>query len=296
MIVWIFQTGEPLHIDGNLLRPMRAINLAQELASKNHEVILWSSDFYHQEKKHRFGFYNKIKISKFIEIRLIPSPGYKKNIGFGRLYDHFILARNLKKILALENEKPNIAFVGYPTVEAAHVMIKWLNIYNIPTILDVKDQWPIIFLDILPDMLKPLGNLFLFPYIYFSRKVFRNASALVSISPEFLDWALKFSGRGKTYLDKVVPLTNSLRMLSNSDLTDANNWWDAMGIKNDTLSKFIFIGSHSRAFDFDPIHDAASIHKDCQFIICGHGEYYLHLRKKFSNLNNCGIIDFKLKY
>ena len=35
LIVWILQTGEPLHIDKNFLRPMRAINLTNKLIEKS---------------------------------------------------------------------------------------------------------------------------------------------------------------------------------------------------------------------------------------------------------------------
>lgn len=50
MNVWIFQSGEPIHLDKKNVRPMRAINLSNMLIKKNHHVILWSSSFYHQKK------------------------------------------------------------------------------------------------------------------------------------------------------------------------------------------------------------------------------------------------------
>jgi hypothetical protein len=49
LLVWVFQTGEPLHIDGNNARPMRAMNLSNALVQSGHRVVLWSSAFYHQE-------------------------------------------------------------------------------------------------------------------------------------------------------------------------------------------------------------------------------------------------------
>ena len=51
MNILIFQSGEPLHIDGGNPRPMRAMNLANKLVEKGHTVIILSSRFYHQEKK-----------------------------------------------------------------------------------------------------------------------------------------------------------------------------------------------------------------------------------------------------
>ena len=49
MKIWIFQSGEPLHTDADNLRPMRAMNLANVLLDMGHEVVLWSSSFFHQE-------------------------------------------------------------------------------------------------------------------------------------------------------------------------------------------------------------------------------------------------------
>ena len=60
MKVWIFQTGEPLHIDTNLTRPMRAMNLANFLTMNAHEVTIWTSSFYHQSKEHRYSKFKSI--------------------------------------------------------------------------------------------------------------------------------------------------------------------------------------------------------------------------------------------
>jgi len=97
--VWILQTGEPLHIDGENARPMRAMNLSNALVQAGHKVVLWSSAFYHQEKRHRSSTAKSIRVSDNLEIRLIPSRGYKRHISVGRLIDHGQLAFNLKKML-----------------------------------------------------------------------------------------------------------------------------------------------------------------------------------------------------
>ena len=82
--------------------------------------ILWGSAFYHQEKRHRAHEFQKIRINDLLEIRLVPSRGYKKHIGSARLIDHAGLASNLKKILVSEDDLPDVAFVGYPLIEFAH--------------------------------------------------------------------------------------------------------------------------------------------------------------------------------
>ena len=77
--IWILQTGEPIHLDDDSPRPMRGMNLANKLIECGHNVNFISSTFYHQKKF--IGYKNKInKINTQLNITLINSPGYKKNI------------------------------------------------------------------------------------------------------------------------------------------------------------------------------------------------------------------------
>jgi hypothetical protein len=62
LTVWILQTGEPLPIDLENPRPMRAVNLANALIAAGHRVVLWSSAFSHQKKQHRSHKASKIII------------------------------------------------------------------------------------------------------------------------------------------------------------------------------------------------------------------------------------------
>ena len=52
MNIWIFQTGEPLHIDKENYCPMRVMNLVNMLVDQRHSVTIWSSAFFNQEKKY----------------------------------------------------------------------------------------------------------------------------------------------------------------------------------------------------------------------------------------------------
>ena len=290
LTVWILQTGEPLHIDDGSPRPMRAMNLANVLNAAGHKVVLWSSSFYHQEKKHREGINKIIKISPQLEIRLIQSPGYQRNIGLGRLWDHFKLACNLSKELQNISDFPDIAFIGYPPIEAASVLARWLRGKSIPSILDIKDQWPAIFVEALPRSAQWLGRVLLSPYFYYGKRALRDASAFTSISNGFLGWTLNFAGRTRNNNDMVVPLTSPNNSTPEMDLVNAGLWWDALGVDTKAIPRLYFVGSHSRAFVFEPIIEAAKYfyHKniDCQFVICGSGPESSRWKKMSNGLTN----------
>lgn len=290
MKVWLFQTGEPLHTDGGAPRPMRAMNLADALVQAGHDVVLWSSSFYHQEKQHRSRDSKRIAISERFEIRLIPSPGYSRNIGLSRLWDHAVLARNLGKELGIESMSPDVAFIGYPPIETAAVMTRWLANRGVPCILDVKDQWPHIFIDALPLPLRPIGRLALMPYFYYARRTFQDATAFTSMAKSFLQWSADFAGREINGLDKIVPLTMNKGQLSNAELLEAGHWWDQQGVKADGTFRICFVGSHSRAFDMGPVFDAvkqaSNLGQKIQFVLCGDGEESFNWQSEMKGLNN----------
>jgi glycosyltransferase involved in cell wall biosynthesis len=289
-LVWVFQTGEPLHIDGKNARPMRAMNLSNVLIQAGHRVVLWSSDFYHQEKRHRSSKTQIIRVSDNLEIRLIPSSGYQRHIGFRRLIDHAWLAFNLKKMLRQDESLPDVAFIGYPPIESAAVLTRWLVRHGVPSLLDVKDQWPLLFLDAVSAPLRPLGRLVLWPYFHIARRAMRDATGLSAMANGFLDWALAFAGRARTDMDGVFPLTSPLGQVSASQLEEARQWWNEQGILDDGRARVCFVGSHMSIFDFKPVHEAAKIAANanipCEFIICGDGGSSAELRAMMGGLSN----------
>jgi glycosyltransferase involved in cell wall biosynthesis len=277
MKVWILQTGEPLPTDGGSPRPMRAMNLAAALSERGHDVVLWSSAFYHQEKRHRTCDFQQIPVSERLTVNLVPSPGYSRNIGPDRLYDHAILGVNLKRLLESNRfPAPDVAFIGFPPIESAAVMTHWLRDRAVPVMVDAKDQWPTIFLEPLPSILRPIGRLALLPYFYLAKRTFRDASAFCSMSDEFIDWMCRLADRGRGQFDHAAPLTSPLASVSRESLSDATAWWRDCGVDTSNDRRVAFVGSLSSAFDFSIV---ARLAKRClenrvesQFVICGHGD------------------------
>lgn len=296
MNIWIFQSGEPLHCDQDNPRPMRAMNLANKLVEKGHKVVLWSSAFSHQAKSHRSKTYKKIHISDSLEIRLIPSTGYKKNISISRFYDHCVLAWNLHKKLVLEKSAPDAAFIGYPPIEPAYIMSTWLNKNNVPFFLDMKDQWPHILVKSFPSFLRPIARLILSPYFYIAKKTIKNSTAISAHVSGFIKWALLFSKRESSESDKIFPLTAPEDKVDPNLLEKSKIWWADQGVIKNNLLKIIFVGTFSRAYNFDDIFDAsAKLSKegiDCQFILCGDGDRNEELRFKAKSHSNIKIIEW----
>jgi glycosyltransferase involved in cell wall biosynthesis len=290
METWLFQTGEPLHVDAGNPRPMRAMNLANALVERGHRVVLWSAAFYHQEKRHRSREYARIRVSDALEVRLVPSRGYSRNIGPDRLLDHAQLALNLRRALAEERQAPDVGFVGYPPIEFAAVATRWLKSRGVPSLLDGKDQWPEIFVQRFPAALKPLARVAFWPYAHLGRRAMRDATGLTSMAGAFLDWMREFSGREPSPFDGVFPLSPTDSASSDAGVTGAFDWWAERGVRDDGRPRFMFVGSFSHAMDFGPVRAAAEKARrdgrDWQFVICGDGTIAGELRQMFAGLDN----------
>jgi glycosyltransferase involved in cell wall biosynthesis len=229
-------------------------------------------------------------LSENLEYRLIPSPGYDRNIGLGRLWDHAVLGVNLRRMLNDRMDLPDVCFIGYPPIETATVMARWLKERGVPTLLDVKDQWPTLFLDSVPSPFKALGRIVLSPYYLSARRAMRDATGISAMADSFLQWALLFAGRSRSSHDIVVPLTSPRNESGDADLLEASEWWAARGVREDSTPRFCFIGNHARSFDFNPIVAAARSlaenHVDCDLIIAGTGESSADWKKAATGLPN----------
>jgi glycosyltransferase involved in cell wall biosynthesis len=276
LVIWILHTGEPLPTDKDISRPMRAINLTNKLIEKGHKVILWSSSFNHQIKEHRSRDYKQLKVNDNLEVRLIPSCGYKKNISIKRLIDHAQLGYNLKNILKKEKNKPDIAFLGFPPIEINFVMSNWLSKNKIPFLVDVKDLWPDVFIENLIGWKKKVLKFFLFFYFFATKKIYNQATGITTITDNFLKKIEDFSQRKTNKFNKVYPTVSDLTV-KNYDLSSIENWWNDMGVYDDNIFKVVYVGNLSSNIDLLEIKKAAQSFKKkdikIQFIICGSGDH-----------------------
>jgi glycosyltransferase involved in cell wall biosynthesis len=284
LTVWIFQTGEPIHLDQVNARAMRAMNLSDELVSKGHQVVLWTSDFDHFSKKSRFGKATEINYSDLLSIKLIQSNGYTAHRSLIRFWDHFQLAFNLRKMLHGQIP-PDVAFVGLPPVEAAWVMSRWLKKNEIPFMIDIKDTWPENYVDLFPKKMRFIGKFVFAPLFFMRNWAVRNADGIVSITEDFLNWARRVSNTNMKEFDFVAPLVPSQRKYSRSEELAAEDWLDKNNVLNDGRIRAYFVGSLNDVFDFEPIFFAAK-NSGTEFVICGEGPLRETLENKFKALSN----------
>jgi glycosyltransferase involved in cell wall biosynthesis len=288
MIFWILQTSEPIHFDNLGLRPMRAMNLANYLISKNHKVVLWTSDFDHYEKIHRRESHIEKEITRNLKIIFIKSPGYSKNISIRRLYDHLFMAANLSKMLK-NKDKPDIAILGMPPIETAWIMAKWLNKHDVPFYIDIKDAWPEIFTKRSFFIFRGIIVLLTLPLKYARNRTLGLSAGISAPTKEFLSWAIEKSKRSKNNFDRPTPLTAPFDSYSAQDLSEGDRLLNSLGILTDHKLRLCFIGTLTTSYNFEPIIQAIK-NSDIELIIAGSGPLLPKLQKICSNFSNIKIL------
>lgn len=292
MKIWILQTGEYLPTDENKGRPMRAMNLSDFFIKNGHSITLLSSDFSHQYKIHRTKTFSSIKINKNYKLILIPSIGYQTNISLKRILDHFILGLNTFKYLIKikKSDYPDFVFIGYPPIETCFFLTIWLKINKIPFCIDVKDQWPHIFLLKSRGYIRKILKLILLPYFYAAKYSLYRADFLTAITPKFLNWSENFSNNYSKN-NQTLYLVPNIQEISEEKLHENLSWWQKkVGIDITQKNKIIFAGNINNAYDFDNLTLALLNPKlekfNFEVVICGEGDRKIELEEKLNHKKN----------
>ena len=289
MRIWLITVGEPLPTDG-AERLLRAGILAEMLSAKGHDVVFWTSTFDHTKKKQRFTENTEIQIKKNYKIILLKSSPYKSNISISRIISHKNSAAQFAN-LSLTEKKPDIILASYPTIELCVQAVRYGEKFHVPVVIDSRDMWPDIFLNLAPGFLKPLARLILHPMFSGAKEVFGKADALFGITNGYVSWALGYAGRKKNKFDSEFPLAYDDKIPDKKMIKEAYSFWKNFGISNSSKTFVVsFFGTVGRQFELETVIKAAKILQDekvnIKFVICGSGEMLDNCKNMASGLNN----------
>jgi len=277
MKIWLVSIGEPIPIEGNHVRLMRSGMLAQELASRGHEVTWWTCTFNHSEKRHLFAEQRKILLCESYRIILLHSIGYKKNISVRRFIDHVFLGHNLLQSFRME-VRPDIIFCCMPALELSYMTVRYGNSQSIPVVIDLRDMWPDIFLNRMPIFIRSIAK---FPMRYFLhqiRFICRNARALTGITDGYVEWGLRYANRSPTWRDRTFPLAYQAEPPTAEEIRDAEIFWRREGVFLDSDERFVvcLFANIVRQLDLETVIAAAQrlekSGRKFRFVFCGRGE------------------------
>lgn len=277
MKVWVIQVGEPLPIDPGTPRLWRSGLLAEHLAARGHDVVWWGSTFVHRTKRHRHAADVGVSLGPRLELFMLHSPGYRRNVSLGRLRDHAVLGRRFRD-LAEARPRPDVIHCGFPTIELAVEAARYGARHDVPVVLDARDLWPDIFVDAVPGPLRFLARLALRSQRARTSEAFRLARAISGHTPGFVEFGLRHAGRAAGDLDRAFPFGYPVNRPTDAQIATASAFWESHGLSLDGRTPIVcFLGSFGvqRALDLmTPIHAARILHERgtaVRFVLCGSG-------------------------
>ncbi len=299
MNVWVVKIGEPLPIEEHSdQRLYRTGYLCQLLVHYGHTVTWWTSTFNHSHSIHYFDKDTQITLGKNYTIKAFYGPGYIKHVSLKRVIDHYNVSFKIWRAMKKEAVLPNIILISYPPIETCSRTVSFAQKNNIPVVIDLRDMWPDIFLNVFPPLLKPLAKILLLPKFWETRRAFSRASALFGITQGFLEWGLRYARRDRSTLDGVFPFSYHSPEVSPNQMKEADQFWDNLGVISNGFKYVCYLGSITRLTNLDTIFTASAILRErsvpVKFIICGTGDkfsYYLEKSKDYPAVIMAGFIN-----
>jgi len=289
MRVWLINTDEPLPIDGENVRLRRVGILADYLAKQGHDVAWWTSTLDHWHKVQRFSRDTALTLDNGCRVHVLHAVGYRKNISLSRLLNHRLVARKFTR-LAEKDLPPDAILCSYPTLDTSVAAVEYGRRANVPVVLDIRDLWPDIFLELAPARTRGLARLVLSPMFSQARRACSGAFAITGNSPAFVDFGLAYSGRERTDFDRDFPFGYNVCVFDSETRSQAVAFWEKLGVREGTGAPIVcFFGSIGHQFDFATVIEAArriQPLRETQFILCGKGDLLEKYRKEARDLPN----------
>ena len=255
---------------------MRCGMLAQRLVERGHDVVWWTSDFDHYRKRHRTGNDRTIELPNGLVIQLIKSLGYRSHIGPRRLVNNHLMGRRWRS-LARESTAPDLLLAGWPIPELGLEASRYAEAHRIPVVLDVRDLWPSLWLDLLPERLHPLGRALLSRYFRMTRSAMSRTSAITGVTDSYVDWGVDHSGRKRTDLDRAFGFQFRPMELDHNSRIEAERALEGHGYAPDGRIDVVFAGTFSRSNDLEIAVEAGRrldriAPGKLRLVLCGSGD------------------------
>lgn len=292
MRIWLVTIGEPIPVrEGARDRLLRTGYFAHFLADHGHEVVWWTSTFDHFRKKHWFDRDHLFRVGDRLEIRLLHGCGYKSNVSLARFRDHNQIAAKFAAAAKEEHALADMIVTALPTIELCFESVNYGREHNIPVVLDIRDMWPDIFLDLLPDVFRPFGGIALAPMFRKARAACSRATAVAGVTEPFVDWGIKRGDRLRSPWDGSFGFGYVKKTPSAEAVLTGSEFWRTHEISRSSADFVVcFFGTMGRQFELGPVIDAARIlqkqNRRIRFVLCGAGDRLEYYRSQAADCDN----------
>lgn len=180
MNVWIVNPFDNLPLEG--YRPMRFWLMAEAFRRIGDNVVYWTSDFSHANKKKRVIASH---VQTPFDVEFLKTREYRKNVSIKRLLSHRSLAATFRRtaFAAIKEGRysaPDLIIASSPPlglVDAAHSVAAKTGA---KVIVDVMDAWPETFERVVPRML-------LWPLRRLAKRNYLRAAAITTVADNYAE-------------------------------------------------------------------------------------------------------------
>lgn len=294
MRFWIIHAQEHLAQPRSVpdRRVWRSNALAEMLADRGHAVVRWRSSYSHHEKRYLAKGSPRVAFENF-HYQYLDGPPYRRSIGLSRIQHHKTLGRNFEKVARTATETPDLIHVGNVPLELSLAAVRFGRKHRVPVVVDIRDLWPDLFLDLIPTRLKllrPLGALFLHPFYRQARETMRGAKAVSGITTPFVEWGLRLAGREGGPFDRAFHMSYPEQEGEAGSEAQARVA-ELLGPRDNRLL-FVYLGNIGYQSDFDTLIAAARRMQGRvagKFVICGDGPKLEAVRRQSAGLENVAV-------
>ena len=269
----------------------RSVQIAEHLAKQGHQVTYFGTTFNHVTKEQDFPktVFRRVSENERAVMLHVPTI-YKKNVSINRYLYTIEQAALLKRIISnWQYEKPDLIFAATPTVESCAVLEKYGKKEHVPVVVDMRDEWPDVFLSAFPEKMQPLAKAALTPLRQQASKMFQAADAIFAMSPSALQFGLDYAGREATDLDAVIFIGREKYVPEIETQKRILQELGEKGVTKETWNACLFTSLSKVSLDMDTVLDSArkihEVHPYFRILIGGRGDDESRLREKTRDMD-----------
>lgn len=185
MNVWIINPFDNLPLEG--YRPMRFWLMAEAFCRAGHNVVYWTSEFSHANKKKRVL---NTECEVPFKLEILETVPYFKNVSLRRFYSHRKLAKIFLKsahsaINSGRYSSPNLIIASSPPLELVDAAHSIASKVGAKVIVDIMDAWPETFERIVPRFL-------LWPLRRLAKRNYLRADAITTVADNYAELARSY--------------------------------------------------------------------------------------------------------
>jgi glycosyltransferase involved in cell wall biosynthesis len=267
--------GEPLPIDGSRDRLWRTGLLAEILSRRGHDVLWWTSTVDHFHKRLFVAGEPRVYSRIGVPIQFLAGKLYRRNLSLNRLVNHEQIARRFAA-LAADEPRPDLVVCSFPTIELSREAVRYAAAAEIPVVLDVRDLWPDIFIDVVPRPAKRLARLALARQFSTAEAALARCDAVFAVSAAYLEWGLRKGKRSASPNDRAFPLGYQTTPWTARDAESVQARLRGAGV-DPALPLVTFAGTFGRTYDLRTVIEAERYLREnhgvrVHFVLSGAGE------------------------